>query len=83
MNETTVMQGQNMRNKIMDAIVGYIEVHKYPPTVREIGELVGLKSTSSVQCHLEKLLDEGRLETDAQKWSPRAIRVPGYKFVNE
>ena len=81
MNETTVMQGQNMRNKIMDAIVGYIEVHKYPPTVREIGELVGLKSTASVQCHLEKLLDEGRLETDAQQGSPRAIRVPGYKFV--
>ena len=71
------------REKIFNAIVYYISQHQYPPTVKEICNMTGLKSTSSVHNHITKLIDEGMLETDAEWGSPRAIRVPGYKFVKE
>ena len=41
----------------------------------------GLKSTSSVHHHMKVLLEEGKIETDAGLGVPRAIRIPGYKFV--
>lgn len=75
--------GEKVRDAIVKAIVSYIEEHKYPPTVREIGDMVGLKSTASVFNHLMKLQKEGRVETDAGLGSPRSIRIPGYKFVKE
>lgn len=55
----------------------------HPPTVREIGDGVGLKSTSTVQKHLTIMLDEGMIESDGKISSSRAIRVPGYRFVKE
>ena len=71
------------KQKILEFIVSYIHGHSYPPTVREIGEGVGLKSTASVQSHIVRMLDCGMIETDADPGSTRAIRVPGYKFVKE
>ena len=71
------------RELIMEFIISYIQAHGYPPSVREIGKGTGLKSTSTVQSHLRVLLDEGRLETDAVHGTPRALRVPGWKFVKE
>ena len=62
-------------------LIEYIDEHGYPPTTREIGEMVGLKSTSSVHAHLQRLLKEGKIETDAGLGVPRAIRIPGYKFT--
>ena len=50
---------------------------------QERGEMTGLKSTSSVQHHMEILFEEGKIETDARYKAQRAIRVPGYKFVKE
>ena len=69
--------------KMLEAIIEYIKAHGYPPSVREIGEAVGLKSTSSVHAHLSQMLRKGVIETDAEYGSPRAIRIPGYKFVPE
>lgn len=71
------------RNKILEFIVSYIKQHGYSPTVREIGQGVNLKSTSSVHRHLQKLLQEGKIETDAGLNTPRAIRVTGYRFVKQ
>ncbi len=45
----TTEHGAEVRKKIKKAIIWYIEQHGYAPTVREIGEMVGLSSTSSVQ----------------------------------
>lgn len=70
------------RKKIYDFIVSYMQEHGYSPTVREIGDGVGLKSTNTVWNHLRKMFDSGMIETDAE-CAPRAIRVPGYKFVRE
>ena len=83
MNIQVKTKGDKIRDDIEKAIVSYIEEHQYPPTVREIGEMVGLKSTSSVFTHLTKLMEEGRVETDGNIGSPRALRIPGYKFVKE
>lgn len=66
--------------RILDAIIGYIRLHQYPPTIREIRDIVGLSSTSSVYSHIQKMLEDGRLESDAKPGTPRAIRVPGYCF---
>ena len=45
----------------------------YPPSVREIGEAVGLRSSSTVHAHLEKLEKKGYIRRDPTK--PRAIEV--------
>jgi len=47
--------------------------HKYPPTVREIGAGVGLKSSSTVHSHLTALVKQGLIEHRAN--SPRCIAV--------
>ena len=73
-----------MRKKeILEAIIKYISEHGYPPSVREIGEMANLKSTSSVQRYLKQMIEEGMLETDADYGTPRAIRVPGYEFMKK
>ena len=74
--------GTQTRQEILDFIISYISEHGYPPAVKEIGEGIGLRSTSTVQLHLERMYDQGMIETDS-KSSARAIRVPGYKFVKE
>lgn len=76
----SVEQGIKIRQEMLDFIIAYITEHGYPPTVREIGAGVNLKSTSSVHAHLMNMVDKGLIETDG---SPRSIRILGYKFVKE
>lgn len=76
----TIEEGRKKREEILKAIIAYTQEHGYAPTVREICEMVGLESPSSVQNHLKKMLRDGMIETDATPGSPRAIRVPGYEF---
>ncbi len=80
---TTIEHGETVREKILQAIISYINQHGYSPSVREIGDMVGLKSTSSVQAHLTRMFTDGMIESDAGLGFPRVIRVPGYKFVKE
>lgn len=68
--------------EILEAIIQYIEKNQYPPTVREIGEMVGLKSTASVQEHLVNMIAKGLIES-GNFGASRTVRVPGYKFVKE
>lgn len=74
-------RGIEVRKKIKKFIIQYMQEHGYSPTTREIGEAVGLKSSSSVYDHLQRMFREGELETDTELGSARAIRVPGYAFV--
>ena len=57
----------NMQQKIYDYIAACIHEQGYPPSVREIGEAVGLKSPSTVHFHLKKLADLGVIEIGAGK----------------
>jgi repressor LexA len=70
-------QGAQMLSKrqreIYDFVLNYVERHGYPPTVREIGEAVGLASPSTVHAHLANLERAGYLKRDPTK--PRALEV--------
>lgn len=61
----------DMQLKILNYIETVIETRGYAPSVREIGEAVGLKSTSTVHGHLTRLEKKGLLHRDAMK--PRAM----------
>lgn len=74
-------RGKAIREALLRYIKAYIQEHGYPPSVREMGYVVGMKSTSSVQRNLEIMLKLGMIETDAPPGTPRAIRVPGMKFM--
>ena len=50
------------QQKIYDYIQTFSAEHGYPPSVREIGAAVGLKSPSTVHFHLKKLADAGKRE---------------------
>lgn len=56
-----------MQQKIYDYIVSCIRSQGYPPSVREIGEAVGLKSPSTVHFHLKRLEEAGYIEKGAGK----------------
>jgi repressor LexA len=61
------------QQEIWDFLVDYVDRHGYPPTVREIGEAVGLASPSTVHAHLANLERAGMLKRDPTK--PRALEL--------
>ena len=61
------------RREILDFIAAQLRERGYPPSVREIGEAVGLTSSSTVHTHLQTLERQGYLRRDPTK--PRAIEV--------
>jgi len=61
------------RREILDFIAAQLRDHGYPPSVREIGEAVGLTSSSTVHAHLSTLQRQGYLRRDPTK--PRALEV--------
>ncbi|MGH3443139.1 MAG: transcriptional repressor LexA [Nitriliruptorales bacterium] len=61
------------QRRVLEVIHSHLEEHGYPPSVREIGEVVGLSSPSSVHAHLATLEDKGFLRRDPSK--PRALEV--------
>ena len=63
----------DMQARIYETIVQMIREQGYAPSVREIGEAVGLKSPSTVHFHLKKLEEAGLIEKGACKG--RAISV--------
>src|SRR5438552_15071429 len=63
------------QREIWSFLVGYVDRHGYPPTVREIGEAVGLASPSTVHAHLANLERAGLLRRDPTK--PRALELVG------
>jgi repressor LexA len=65
------------QRKVLEVIRDSVERRGYPPTVREIGEAVGLTSTSSVSYQLAMLQKKGFLRRDPSR--PRAVdvRLPG------
>jgi repressor LexA len=60
------------QRRILEVISEYAAEHGYPPSVREIGERVGLSSSSTVQSHLKTLERRGLITRDPTK--PRALR---------
>ncbi len=67
-NNTTLNERQRA---ILDYIQEKIKSNGYPPSVREIGQAVGLKSSSTVHAYLVQLEEKGYIKKDPAK--PRAI----------
>jgi repressor LexA len=63
------------QRQILDFLTKYTDAHGYPPTVREIGEKVGLASPSTVHAHLANLERAGLIKRDPTK--PRALELSG------
>jgi len=63
------------QREIWSFVLDYSDRHGYPPTVREIGEAVGLASPSTVHAHLANLERAGLLRRDPTK--PRALELVG------
>src|SRR2546422_7960124 len=61
------------QREVLNFIDAEVQQRGYPPSVREIGEAVGLSSSSTVHAHLAALQDKGFLTRDPTK--PRAIEV--------
>lgn len=68
---------------IIDFIRKNVNAKGYPPSVREIGQAVGLKSSSTVHGYLKRLEAKGYIRRDPTK--PRAIEVTGTEraFIEE
>lgn len=69
------------RRQILDFVARTIEERGYPPTVREIGAEIGLKSTSSVHYHLRVLEEKGYITRDGSL--TRALRVAHGQSTHE
>src|SRR5436190_24206485 len=61
------------QRRVLEVIRDSVERRGYPPSMREIGEAVGLTSTSSVAHQLATLQRKGFLRRDANR--PRAVEV--------
>ncbi len=61
----------NRQKQILDFIKKQLKESGYPPSVREIGQAVGLKSSSTVHAHLVHLENMGMLKKDPSK--PRTV----------
>jgi len=74
----------NRQQQILDFIDSTVRNRGYPPSVREIGEAVGLTSPSTVHSHMSTLQDKGYIERDPS--IPRGIKVrrdPATGFTGE
>lgn len=60
-------QLSKMQQRVYDFVAAFIQERGYPPSVREIGEAVGLRSPSTVHFHLKHLAEAGYIEKNAGK----------------
>lgn len=72
-DEQTGAELTNRQQQVMEVIEQALAARGYPPSVREIGEELGLASPSTTHSHLKALTRKGMIERDPAK--PRAIRV--------
>lgn len=66
----------HMQQKIYDYIAACVQNQGYPPSVREIGDAVGLKSPSTVHFHLKHLEEAGVITKGAGKGRALALTEP-------
>ena len=64
-----------LERKILDYMVDYLRSNTYQPSIREIGERFGIKSTKTVSEHLQALADKGFLERDPSR--SRGVKILG------
>ena len=65
----------DIERRILDFMVEYLRSNTYQPSIREIGERFGIKSTKTVSEHLQALAQKGFLERDPSR--SRGVRILG------
>ena len=63
----------NKAQLILEFVNAFVQENGFAPSVREIGEAVGLRSTASVSYHLQQLQEKGFLQSPGAKGRKRAI----------
>lgn len=76
------IRASNIQNKIKHFISAYIEIHGYPPTFREIGTAVELKSSSSVHKYLHQMILDGELKSGSNLKCQRTLCIPGMRYID-
>lgn len=71
--EVPVSQLSDRQRQVLDFVRATVAERGYPPSVREIGEAIGLSSPSTVHSHLSALVKAGAIRRDPSK--PRAIEI--------
>ena len=81
----------DIERRILDFMVSYLRANTYQPSIREIGERFGIKSTKTVSEHLQALAEKGFLERDPSRsrgvkilgmdLSPDAVSVPCFPYL--
>jgi len=64
-----------IEGEILDFMVQYLRANTYQPSIREIGERFGIKSTKTVSEHLQSLAEKGCLERDPSR--SRGVKILG------
>ena len=72
------MKKNSMSEKIYKYIVDYTKEHLYPPSIREIADKTGLKSSSSVYNHIKKLERLNLIKCESN--CSRAIKLIGFEL---
>ncbi len=70
-----------IERKILDFMIQYLRANTYQPSIREIGERFGIKSTKTVSEHLQALADKGFLERDPSR--SRGVKILGVDLSGE
>jgi len=70
-----------IERKIFDYMVSYLRRNTYQPSIREIGEEFGIKSTKTVSEHLQALAEKGFVERDPSR--SRGVRILGADLAPE
>jgi len=70
-----------IERRILDYMVSYLRSNTYQPSIREIGEEFGIKSTKTVSEHLQALAEKGFLERDPSR--SRGVKILGVDLAPE
>lgn len=73
------MQANRTTENIYEAIIAYFKENGYSPTYRELCEMTGCKSTRTIRLHLNRLIEEGRIQV-GNFHEPRTIRLVRYSL---
>lgn len=66
----------NKAELILEFVDRFVQEHGFAPSIREIGQAVGLRSTASVSYHLHQMQDKGLLQNPGGKGRKRATVTP-------
>lgn len=61
------------QREALEAVINYVETKNYPPSYRELGNLIGLSSSSTVSSILNKLKEKGYVSWE--EGQPRTLRI--------